>query len=106
MIGKPFQLSSTQFVAETDDAIHDIERNLGIDKDVVWENVSEVEEGVLAMEEDQGSLHYLIAHFQPGPNLPAFTQTQDVKLSNAFGIFKKLLLKNWAPQWCFQGLAH
>ena len=39
-------------VAEGNDAIDDVEGNLGLDEDVVWEDIVKVEEGVLTMEED------------------------------------------------------
>ena len=54
----------------------------------------EVDEGVLTMEEDQGSHHHFLAHFQPCPYRLALVKAEDITLGLALCKLQKVLLKD------------
>ena len=65
----------------------------------------EVEEDVLTMEEDQGSQHHFLAHFQPSPYRLALVKAEDITLGLTLCKQRKVLLKDKERDWCFKGLA-
>ena len=65
----------------------------------------EVEEGVLTMEEDQGSHHHFLVHFQPFPYRLALVKAEDITLDLTLCKLEKVLLKDQERDWCFKGLA-
>ena len=61
---------------------------------MVWEDITEVEEGVLTMEEDQGSHHLFLTHFQPCPYHLALVKAEDIMLYIRFSRLATLSA-NW-----------
>ena len=55
----PFHLTRLHLVAELDDGVDGIQWHLWLREDQVGEHVTEVEEGELAVEEDQGTPHHV-----------------------------------------------
>ena len=92
-------------VVEGNNTIDDVEGNLGLDEDMVWEDVTEVEEGVLTMEKDQGSHHLFLTHFQSCPYCLALVKAEDIMLGHTLCKLEKVLLKDKEGSWRVKGLA-
>jgi hypothetical protein len=73
-------ITCTYSVAEAHDSIDKIEWDLRFNEHNIWKHVSEVEEGVLAVEEDKSSHYHFTIHLQSVPYLQALVDAQDIPL--------------------------
>ena len=66
--------STINLVTESYNFVDKIKRHLWISENKIGENFGKVKKVVVLMEVYQGSLHFLLRHFQQQPNLHAFTK--------------------------------